>query len=43
MTSSYREDLAKYKYERSVPIEDSPVLGKSAKKKKTKRADQKHE
>lgn len=43
MTSSYREDLAKFKYEKAVPIEDSPVLGKRAKKKKTKRADHKHE
>ena len=41
--SSYNEENAKYKYNKAIPLDDLPIIGKSKKKKQHKKSDHKHE
>lgn len=43
MPTDYKEELAKYKYDKAAPIDDLPIIGKRKKKKQHKKSDHKHE
>lgn len=42
MPTDYKEELAKYKYDKAVPLDDLPIAGRKKKQRKHKKADHKH-
>ena len=40
--SSYNEENAKYKYNKAIPLDDLPIMGKTKKKKQHKKSNHKH-
>lgn len=43
MGLSYNEETAKYKYNKAIPLDDLPIIGKVKKRKQHKKSDHKHE
>lgn len=42
MSIDYSEQVAKFKYDKAIPLDDIPIIGKKKKKKQHKKSDHKH-